>query len=42
MEEPEGHRTDLRKVCHVMKALYGTMDGATNWFEALDEEMTEL
>jgi hypothetical protein len=42
MEEPEGYKTDQGKVCRVTKALYGTMDGATNWFEALDEEMTEL
>jgi Reverse transcriptase (RNA-dependent DNA polymerase) len=42
MEEPEGYKTDQGKVCHVTKALYGTMDGATNWFEALDEEMSEL
>jgi hypothetical protein len=42
MEEPEGYKTDPGKVCCIMKALYGTMDGATNWFQALDEEMGEL
>jgi Reverse transcriptase (RNA-dependent DNA polymerase) len=42
MEESEGYKTDPRKVCHVTKVLYGTMDSATNWFQALDEEMGEL
>jgi Reverse transcriptase (RNA-dependent DNA polymerase) len=42
MEEPEGYKTNPGKVCRVTKALYGTMDGATNWFEALHEEMGEL
>jgi hypothetical protein len=42
MEQPEGYKEDPGKVCLVTKNLYGTMDGATNWFEALDEEMGEL
>jgi Reverse transcriptase (RNA-dependent DNA polymerase) len=42
MEEPEGYKTDLGKVCCITKALCGTMDGATNWFQALNEEMGEL
>jgi hypothetical protein len=43
MEQPEGYYVeDQSKVALVTKALYGTMDGATNWFEALDQEMGEL
>jgi len=42
MEQPEGYKGDPKKVFLVMKALYGTMDGAINWFDTLDEEMGEL
>jgi Reverse transcriptase (RNA-dependent DNA polymerase) len=35
MEQPEGYRGDLSKICLVDKALYGVV----NWFDALDEEM---
>jgi len=41
MEEPEGCKTNPGKVCHVMKVLYGTMDGVMN-FQAPDQEMGEL
>jgi hypothetical protein len=42
MEELEGYKTNPGKVCRITKVLYGTMDGATNWFQALNEEMGEL
>ena len=43
MEQPEGYYVeDQSKVALMTKALYGMMDGVTNWFEALDQEMGEL
>ncbi|RDB17165.1 Retrovirus-related Pol polyprotein from transposon TNT 1-94 [Hypsizygus marmoreus] len=47
MDQPEGYEEipgegGAQKVALVTKALYGTMDGAYNWWETYDREMKEL
>ena len=41
IELPEGAKVQ-GKIGKLNKTLYGTMDGAYNWWETLDEEMSEL
>lgn len=44
MEQPEGYIVEgsEEKAAELHKALYGTMDGAYNWWQELDKEMKEL
>ena len=41
IELPEGGRVQ-GKIGKLNRTLYGTMDGAYNWWETLDAEMSEL